>query len=1480
MNSTKPMRLKGNVNQNNDDKKGNHGNRRDSSGSYQEATHAVYNPTYTKINPRKKKKWTTDTRPPIDKASWFSILTFSWVTPLFIKGWKGTLKTEDLTVASYKDSSKMNSYRLEARWAHLISKHGSKDASLFNALLYIMRSGVICSAISLAISISAALVSSTVVMRRLIAFTQSPEPDFIYGCLLVVAFTGLQLTTVTCSSLGLYLSARVAGRIRAALVAMVYHKILRLRSLKGKSVGEIINLCTNDSQRVFDLGMFLPMGIVGVFICVFSLVASYAILGWTAVLGTLSYIMFYPLQILLSKLITRFRQDCIKITDKRVRLMSEVITCIKLIKMYAWEIPFAKQIGAIRNQERSVLEKAGYVQCLSTSMPSMSIISASFTIILHTSLGYGIDVAQAFTYLALLNATRVIILGIPFAAKATAETLVAMPRVKELLLMEEIEPIKNKPNNPENAIEISKATFAWDKESTGLPMSSVGSLHQQQQQEGKDNQLQQQKNGEIEILLDDSSNVVTCLFDINLVVKRYWGQHFIYASLVEEVSVLVEMCPIREKSGISCEPGSTKSGTYHIFLESKLIKLCLLTGSLVGIFGNVGSGKSSLISALLGRMVKMDGTVALEGSIAFVSQQACIFNATVRENILFGDYDEERYAKAIDACNLQEDLDILAQGDETEIGERGINLSGGQKQRVSMARALYSNADVYLLDDPLSAVDTQVGQHIFRHCIKDALQGNGKSVVFVTHQLQYLADCDYVVLMRDGRISEEGKHNDLMAKDGEYANLIRTFHMVESEDTDKLLDTSCNLESKTNLDEASHHSLISSMDEIGSKKDVRPDFLRSSSDKLEYKGGLIKDESVEARVSRFQTVLSYIRACGGFIVAIFMLFPFVLFAFGSIFSNWWLSYWFQQGDGTGRKFGKRIEEHRAEAEKAGATVRTRASRKASESKVNKSAITDHVMDKDHIIDWEEARVVGKEADRYKRWIKETTLRATTHLHDEVFNKVVSCPMSFFDTTPSGRILNRFSKDMDEVDVRLPFNLDCWIQTMLFIIFTIGVIAMVFPWFLIAVVFLVTFFVILIAIFNRTFIHIKRVDNISRSPWFAHLMTTVQSLSTVHAYGKSDEFMRKFHRLLDENTVPKIMFFIANRWLAFRLDVVIVLVTVTVALCVVFTHGHIPPALAGLALSYTTTLLGLFQYAVRMTAVADAQFASVERIIDYIKNLTSEAPTKIKGHEPPADWPKQGHIKFEKLKMRYRDNLPLVLRGISFEAKPKEKIGIVGRTGSGKSSLGVSLFRLVEKEAGEIKIDDIDISTIGLYDLRSKLAIIPQDPVLFIGTIRYNLDPFMQYNDEEIWKALEKTYMKDVVSKLDNQLEAPVVENGDNFSVGERQLLCMARAVLRKSKILMLDEATAAIDTQTDSLVQSTIREAFSDCTLLTIAHRLQTVLDSDKIMVIDNGKVAEFDTPSNLLADSNSLFSFMVANMTRDNEPKDTGDTAASHERE
>uniref|UniRef100_A0A3Q2SNB0 ATP-binding cassette, sub-family C (CFTR/MRP), member 5 n=1 Tax=Fundulus heteroclitus TaxID=8078 RepID=A0A3Q2SNB0_FUNHE len=541
----------------------------------------------------------------------------------------------------------------------------------------------------------------------------------------------------------------------------------------------------------------------------------------------------------------------------------------------------------------------------------------------------------------------------------------------------------------------------------------------------------------------------------------------------------------------------------------------------------------------------------------------------------------------------------------------------------------------------------------------------------------------------------------------------------------------------------------------------------------------------------------YMAACGGSAPCLLILVLFVLNVGSAAFCHWWLSFWINQGSGNSTVT-------------VGNSTAMSISMKDNPKMQQYAAIYASSMG---------VMLIFK-LIRGIAFVK-GTLRASSKLHDQLFHKILRCPMKFFDTTPTGRILNRFSKDMDEVDTRLPFQAEMFIQNVILVFFCLGVISCVFPWFLVAVGPLVLVFAALHSV-SKVFIReLKRLDNMTMSPFMSHITSSIQGLTTLIHTHKPRACRYQF--LLDQNQAPFYLFSCAMRWLAVRLDIISVSLISMTALMMVLMHGQIPPAYAGLAISYAVQLTGLFQFTVRLASETEARFTSVERIHHYIQVLGAASTLTLNiGRAPPPDWPQQGELVFRDLEMRYQENLPLVLNRISCSIRPKEKIGIIGRTGSGKSSLGVVLFRLVERAGGSILIDGIDISDIGLADLRSKLSIIPQDPVLFSGT-------------------------------LPQKLESEVVENGENFSVGERQLLCVARALLRQCKVLILDEATAAMDAETDALIQETIRSSFQDCTTLTIAHRLHTVLSSDRIMV------AEFDEPARLLANENSRLCSMLA---------------------
>ncbi|XP_078614100.1 ATP-binding cassette sub-family C member 5-like [Branchiostoma floridae x Branchiostoma japonicum] len=1313
---------------------------------------------------------------PLDDAGLLSFMTFSWLTPLIKMAYKGKLTLENVWQHSPHDRAKPNYKRFERLWKEEVERVGMKKASLPRTIWRFTRTRMLMSLLTILIFSAGTFLTPAILIRSLLRYTESPDTNWPLGIGLVIAMFVTEVFRALCWAATWSIAYRSSTRVRGAILTLIFTKITRLRSLRDKTVGELVNLCSNDGQRVCEATLFFIFMFQAPLVFVLGLGYTVYLIGPVTLLGCSIIVLYYPFQALISRLTSQFRRKGIKVTDKRVRTMNEILTSVKLIKMYAWEVPFGKAVSAVRNRERQVLEKAAYVQSASIAVsPLVSLLSGILTITVHVMTGNDLTASQAFTVLGVYYSILTSMGVLSFLVKAFAESRVAVQRMKSLLEMDEMKPFTARPSDSRNALEIRAATFAWD---------SV------QAEDGQ----------------DDTKSVITPGYD---------GK--------------------TEKAPLTKELSESQEDLMRTLFN---IELDLPKGTLLGVCGSVGSGKSSLISGILGQMRVLEGTVGLTGSIAYVAQQAWIMNASVRDNILFGeDYHQQRYDETVKICCLSHDFKVLPAGDLTEIGERGINLSGGQKQRISLARAVYSNRDIYLLDDPLSAVDAHVGQHIFHHCIMGALKD--KTVFFVTHQLQYLHLCDQVLLMKDGGIAEKGEHSQLMTAGEDYARMIQGY--MTSHCDEETGEESDGEELPGNINEEMFMRQLSKdtgeqkcQSNVGSAVSVAGHKAEEQEGK-DLSGNLTKEEEIESGSIGWATFSDYFRAGGGYLLTGLVLLTFVLSEGSMAFGNFWLSLWLRQGSGnTTLTVGNETV--------ISTSIRHNPDLHFYSLVYGMSIILVLVM----------MTIKGLSFVKF-------TLRASSNLHDKVFRSVFRSPMSFFDTTPTGRILNRFSKDLDEVDVRLPFQAEMLLQFTSHLFFSVIMISYAFPYFLIAIVPIVGIFLYIRKISRSALRELKRLENVSRSPWFCHLTATVQGLATIHAYNKTEETVNRFVSLLDKNSVISFLFRCSMRWLGVRLDSVSIILATVTALLVVSTHGSIPPALAGLALTSVIEMTGLFQYTVRLSSETEAHFTSVQRINSYIKGLEPEAPLTVKETAPPESWPVEGRVQFQKYNMCYREGLPLVLKHVSFSTRPSEKVGIVGRTGSGKSSLGVALFRLVEAASGSISIDDVDISTIGLEDLRSKLSIIPQDPVLFVGTVRYNLDPFKQYSDDQIWNALERTHMRESISGLQHQLEAPVVENGDNFSVGERQLLCMARALLRHSKILILDEATAAIDPETDNLIQTTIREAFSDCTMLTIAHRLNTVLTCDRILVMEDGEVVEFDSPGSLLADPASAFAVMMS---------------------
>ncbi|KAK9326402.1 P-loop containing nucleoside triphosphate hydrolase protein [Lipomyces orientalis] len=916
------------------------------------------------------------------------------------------------------------------------------------------------------------------------------------------------------------------------------------------------------------------------------------------------------------------------------------------------------------------------------------------------------------------------------------------------------------------------------------------------------------------------SYAVTQLIEASVAAGRL-RDFFVSSELQDDAVERKEAATNLGDESVSIRDGTflwDQSGNHPPALKN--INFVARKGGLACIVGRVGSGKSGFMQAILGDLFKEHGSVVMRGRVAYAAQSPWIMNATVKDNITFGyRFDADFYEKTVKACALIDDFAALPDSDETLVGEKGISLSGGQKARLSLARAVYARADVYILDDPLSAVD----QHVGRHLIDNVLGPNGllasRTRILATNAITVLSQASNIVMLRDGEIIEQGTYEEVMTSKAEIYNLIKEFgKKTVTEEEERTESQVITHQSDVSLDDEAVLKKSGRRDSVGTLRRAstasikRPHIVDEESQKRSHQA---KEHSEQGRV-KWTVYKEYAKAANLFAVILSIALLVVAQGFTMV-GTLWLEHWSELNTAAG------------ENPNTGLYLGVYS-------------------------------VLGLVASAFA--VVHTlvlfmfcTIQACRKLHNQMAEAIVRSPMSFFDTTPVGRIINRFTTDIYRIDEVLGGVFAMFLNDTIYVCFTLAVISGVFPAFIPLILPVTALYLYYQRFYLRTSRELKRLDSVSRSPIYAHFQESLSGVSTIRAFRQSDRFSTTNELHVDHNLRAYFLSLGTRRWLGVRLEFACSLVIfATAGLSIVnVSSGTVSPGLVALAMSYALQLTRSLAFIVRMMSEIEVNTVSVERILEYTR-LPSEAPAIIPNRRPPAAWPTAGELVFEHYSTRYREGLDLVLKDINLHIKPREKVGIVGRTGAGKSSLTLALFRLIEAADGHIDIDGLDTSTIGLSDLRQRLAIIPQDSQAFEGTIRDNLDPAHAHDDTELWEVLELSHLKEHVSKMDGGLSARVAEAGSNLSVGQRQLMSLARALLTPSKILVLDEATAAVDVETDQILQETIRKEFKDRTILTIAHRLNTIIDSDKIVVLSAGKVAEFDSPENLLANPNSMF--------------------------
>ncbi|KAL2137148.1 hypothetical protein VTI74DRAFT_7695 [Chaetomium olivicolor] len=1295
---------------------------------------------------------------PVEYATVFSLLTFSWMTPLMKYGYSTFLTEEDLWGLSKKDSTKNTGEAFEKAWQHELEhrKHPSLWRALFGAY-----GGPYMLAAVFKIGNDISQFTQPQLLRFLISFVgsyregQEPQP-IIQGAAIALAMFAVAVFQTTMIHQYFQLAFVTGMRIKGGLTSSIYKKALKLSNegRSSKTTGDIVNYMAVDAQRLQDLTQFAQQIWSAPFQIIICMVSLYQLVGWSMLAGIGVMIIMIPINGMIARIMKNLQKQQMKNKDARSRLIAEIVNNMKSIKLYAWGAAFMNKLNYIRNdQELKNLRKIGAGQAFAnftwSSTPFLVSCSTFAVFVLTTNRPLTTDIV--FPALALFNLLTFPLAVLPMVITSVIEASVAVGRLTSYLTAEEIQP---------EAVVVKPAAEAMGEETVQIRDGSFS-----------------------------------------------WNRH-------ENKTVLKDINFSAHKGDLSC------------------------------IVGRVGAGKSSLLQSILGDLFKVKGEVTVHGTVAYVAQSPWIMNATVRENIIFGyRYDSNFYEKTVKACALLDDFAQLPDGDETVVGERGISLSGGQKARVALARAVYARADVYLLDDCLSAVDSHVGRHIIDNVLGPKGLLSSKTRILATNSIPVLVESDYISMLKDGEIVEKGTYRQLMAMKGMVFDLIKTSGQNESgssssaaspsgsdSETSTVIEGTSTSQEKEELEEA--------QEGLGTLQSIRPGpslhsqpkprtgsmatLRRASAASFKGPRGKLHDEENPSKTRqakehseqgkvKWSVYAEYAKTNNIYAVAVYLI-ALIAAQTAQIAGNVWLKNWAERNTeaGSNPNIGKYLGIYFVFG--IGAAALT----------VVQTLIL---------------------------WIF-CSIEASRKLHERMATAIFRSPMSFFDVTPAGRILNRFSSDIYRVDEVLARTFNMLFNNLAKSGFTLVVISMTVPPFIALIVPLSAMYIWIQRYYLRTSRELKRLDSVSRSPIYAHFQESLGGISTIRAYRQQDRFELENEWRVDANLRAYFPSISANRWLAVRLEFLGAIVILAAAgFCVIFVANHSPlsEGWVGLAMSYALQITTSLNWIVRQTVEVETNIVSVERVLEYAR-LPSEAPEIIHRSRPPVSWPSRGEVEFHNYSARYREGLDLVLKNINLDIKSHEKIGVVGRTGAGKSSLTLALFRIIEPDTGHISLDGLNTSTIGLLDLRRRLAIIPQDAALFEGTIRDNLDPGHVHDDTELWSVLEHARLKDQVASMEGGLEAKIHEGGSNLSQGQRQLVSLARAMLTPSNILVLDEATAAVDVQTDAMLQNTLRgPLFANRTIITVAHRINTIMDSDRVVVLEKGEVVEFDTPQELL---------------------------------